>query len=350
MGMSDRLDRWQRRHTWFGFPIAVVYKYFDDQGTYLAALMTYYAFLSLFPLLLLFASVLGFVLQGNPDLQQDILTSTLSQFPIIGDELRRPEGLQGSGLALVLGGLIALYGTLGVAQAMQNAMNVAWAVPRYRRPNPIMSRVRSFVLIAVAGTAALTTTVLSAIAGSAGSFGADISRLTAMLATVAAVVINAGIFIVGFRISTAHKLNALDALPGAIVAAVIWQALQLTGTAYVGHVFKDAGATYGVFALVLGMIGWIFLASVGIVLAAEINVVRVKRLYPRALMTPFTDNVDLTAGDQETYTDAAVAQGAKGFETVDVAFDHDGQNASAKRRAEPRRPRRHGDDRGSASG
>ena len=167
MSLTDRVDGWQRRHPSLGFPVAVVYKYFDDQGTYLAALMTYYGFLSLFPLLLLFASVLGFVLQGNPDLQREILSSTLSQFPIIGDELREPKGLQGSGVALVVGGITALYGTLGVAQAMQNAMNVAWAVPRYRRPNPIKARLRSFLLISTAGAAALTTTVLSAIVASA---------------------------------------------------------------------------------------------------------------------------------------------------------------------------------------
>ena len=154
MSLTDRVDGWQRQHPCLGFPVAVVYKYFDDQGTYLAALMTYYGFLSLFPLLLLFASVLGFVLQGNPDLQREILSSTLSQFPIIGDELREPKGLQGSGVALVVGGVTALYGTLGVAQAMQNAMNVAWAVPRYRRPNPIKARLRSFLLISTAGAAA----------------------------------------------------------------------------------------------------------------------------------------------------------------------------------------------------
>jgi hypothetical protein len=109
---------------------------------------------------------------------------------------------------------------------------------------------------------------------------------------------------------------------------VTWQLLQVFGTAYVGNVVKDAGATYGVFALVLGLFAWIFLAAVGIVIGAEINVVRVRHLYPRALMTPFTDDVDLTSADQRAYTDAARAQQFKGFETVNVEYEDDGQHAT----------------------
>src|ERR671933_1423038 len=140
MSVTERLDAAQRRLPALSFPIAVLYKYFDDQGNYLAALITYYGFLSLFPLLLLLTSILGFVLGGNPELQQDILTSTLSQFPVIGEQLGDPQGLGGRGAGLVIGIVGSLYGAMGVAQATQNAMNVAWAVPRNRRPDPIRSR------------------------------------------------------------------------------------------------------------------------------------------------------------------------------------------------------------------
>jgi len=336
MGLTDDLDRWQRQHPVAGFPIAVVFKLFDDQGTYLAVLMTYYGFLSLFPMLLLLASILGFVLQNDAHLQQQILHSTLSQFPIIGDQLRQPQGLHGSAVAVVIGGVTALYGALGVAQATQNAMNVAWAVPRNRRPNPLKVRLRSMVLIVTAGSAVLATTMLSAIGSSAHSFRGDISGGAALLATVAAFIVNIAVFIIGFRISTARKLSTRDALPGAIVAALIWQTLQLSGTAYFGHVVKNASATYGAFAVVLGLLAWLFLASLGIVLGAEINVVRVKKLYPRALLTPFTDDVDLTSGDRHAYTDAALAQRLKGFQIVEVSFENDGQNASANRERERR--------------
>jgi hypothetical protein len=151
------------------------------------------------------------------------------------------------------------------------------------------------------------------------------------VATIVAMAINAAVFVIAFRVSTARKLSTRDAAPGAVIAAILWQLLQLGGAAYFGHVFKDSSATYGVFTLVLGMIGWIFFAAVSVVAAAEVNVVRVKHLYPRALLTPFTDDVDLTDADQVAYTDAAVAQRAKGFESVDVTFENKGQNASATR-------------------
>ena len=331
MSASDHLDAFQQRHRWASFPIAVIYKFSEDQGPYLAALITYYGFLALFPLLLLLTSVLGFVLQGDPDLQRRILDSTLSQFPVIGDELGDPRGLQGSGVALVVGGVVALYGALGVAQAIQNTMNVTWAVPRHRRPNPIRARLRSLLVIVIGGGAALATTVLSALGSSAGAFGAELAGWTTVLVVLAAVAVNAGIFLLAFRVATAHPTNMRDLMPGAITAALIWQMLQLFGTAYVGNVVKGAGLAYGVFALVLGLLGWIYLGAVGVVFSAEINVVRAKRLYPRSLMTPFTDNVDLTAADRHAYTDAARAQQAKGFENVAVTFDHDGQQASARR-------------------
>lgn len=323
MSVAERLDGVQRRHPAAGFPIAVVYKFIDDQGSYLAALLTYYGFLSLFPLLLLLATVLGFVLRGHPGLQQQVLHSTLNQFPIIGQQLGDPKGLGGGGLGLVVGILGSLYGGLGVAQAAQNLMNTAWAVPRNSRPNPVKARGRSLLLLGTVGLAVLGTTVLSGLGSSAQAFGADLGIGVKTGVTVLSVAINAGIFIIGFRVATARPLRVRDVAPGAVAAAVIWQLLQSFGTAYVGHVVKNASATNGVFALVLGLISWIYLEAVAVVLCVEVNVVRAGHLYPRALLTPFTDNVDLTAGDEAAYAHAAKAQRHKGFEQINVDFDGD---------------------------
>ncbi len=320
MGAVSRVDAFQRRHPAIGFPLAVAYKFFDDQGVYLAALITYYGFLSLFPLLLLLASVLGFVLDDDPELQARILDSTLSQFPIIGEQLRDPQGLQGSGAALIIGALVAIYGALGVAQALQNGMNVAWAVPRHRRPNPVTARGRSLLLIATAGLAVLATTTLSAFAGALGAGQGSISSPKSLAVTVGAVVVDALILAAVFRIATATRLTFNAVLPGAVFASIVWQSLQIFGSAYIEGVVRDSSVAYGVFAFVLGLLAWIFFAALGVVVGVEINVVRAKRLYPRALLTPFTDNVDLTTADRRSYTDAAVAQRHKGFEQIVVTF------------------------------
>ncbi len=324
--MSQRLDGFQQRHPVAGFPLAVIYKFVDDQGSYLTALITYYGFLSVFPLLLLFSSILGILLRGHPDLQHRVLHSALSQFPIISSELVNPAHLGGRGAGLVIGVVVAIYGGLGVAQAGQHAMNVVWAVPRNNRPNPFKGRGRSAVLLAIGGPAILLTMVLSAVGSSAGAFGLSLGVLPRLLLLLLSVVVNTATFAVGFRFATARSIRMRDLAPGALIAAFAWQFLQAFGTAFVGHVVKGASAIDGVVALVLGLMAFIYLSAAVVVLSAEVNVVRVKRLYPRSLLSPFTDQVNLTDADKRTYRDAARAQRHKGFQQVDVDFSRDGQH------------------------
>jgi membrane protein len=311
------LDRLQQRSRGAGFAIAVVYKYADDQGGYLAALITYYAFVSLFPMLLLLTTALGVVLAGHADLQHQVLSSALRQFPVIGDQLERPRGLSGGAGAVIVGIAGALYGVLGVGQAIQNAMDSVWAVPRNKRPDPLRSRLRSLMMLSVLGSAAIASTVLSAVGHAADSFGL-LSKSALVLVSVA---INAAICVVLFKLTTARQLSWAQVLPGALAAALIWQLAQWFGGGYVSHIVKSASATNSIFALVLGLLAFLFLISMSVVLCAEINVVRVDQLYPRALMTPFTDDVELTAADRKTYTGRAKAERAKGFQRVRVTFD-----------------------------
>jgi membrane protein len=310
----------------------LIYKFADDQGPFLAALITYYGFLSLFPLLLLATSILGLILDGNPGLRHRILDSTLSQFPVIGQQLGEPKGLQGNPAAIIVGGVIAVYGAIGVAQAFQNASNIAWSIPRNRRPNPLKARLRSLGLLTMGGIAILVTTVLSALAGSATQYGANLGPVVPVLFFLLAIAINACAFLLAFNMCTVATSSLRTLAPGALTAAVVWQLLQVFGTAYVGHVVKGAGPTYGAFALVLGLLAWLYLANLGVVFGIEINVVLAKNLYPRALLTPFTDDVDLTPGDVVAYTHAAQAQQTKGFENVTVTFQDEGQHATARRR------------------
>jgi membrane protein len=314
------LDRLQQRNRIVGFVIAVVYKYVDDQGGYLAALITYYAFVSLFPLLLLLTTALGVVLVGHPDVQRQVLQSALSQFPIIGEQLAKPHQLSGGPTGVAVGLAVAIYGGMGVGQAIQNAMDSVWAVPRNNRPDPIRSRLRSLLLMLALGCSALGSTVLSAIAHAADDFG--FFSTTAVV--IASVAINAAVCLVAFRVTTARPLTYRQVLPGALAAAVAWQVLQWSAAGYVAHIVKRASATNSIFALVLGMLAFLYLISTSLVLCAEINVARVKKLYPRALLTPFTDNVELTPGDRKTYIGRAKAERAKGFQHVDVTFDQPG--------------------------
>ncbi|HCS57331.1 MAG TPA: ribonuclease BN, partial [Gordonia polyisoprenivorans] len=215
MSLSAGIDRFQRRHPLSGYPLAVAYKFFDDQGGYLAALLAYYGFISLFPLLLLLTTVLEFVLRDNPELRERIVDSAMSQIPVIGSELGQPGQLSGGTVAVTIGVVGALYGGLGVAVAIQNAMNVVWAVPRNDRPDPIRVRLRGMLLLSTVGTAIIGLTVVN------GAIAAvDLGTTGKWLSIAGSLVLTAVLFVVAFRIGTVRELGVRDVLPGAIAAAI----------------------------------------------------------------------------------------------------------------------------------
>ena len=318
--LVDRVDAWQRRRRAVGIPIAVVYKFFDDQGGYLASVITYYAFVAIFPLMLIGSSVLGFVLQGHPDLQRQILSSALAQFPIVGDQLGRPEGIRGSTSAVLIGAVTAMYGVIGLGQAAHNAINVCWAVPRNIRLNPIISRLRSLVWIVGAGLALVFIAVITSVGSHLDVLGLDFSAEVHWVALLLSVLVNTFVLALMMQVSTPRDERLREVLPGAAFIAVLWQLLQLLGGAYVEHVVKKANEMNAVFAVVLGLVALIYIATVLAMLGLEVNVVLIKRLYPRALLTPFTDDVRLTEADKRVYREYAQAQRHKGFEEIEVSF------------------------------
>ncbi len=331
----DSADDYQRRHPVVGLPVAVFYKFFDDQGNYLAAIVTYYAFVAIFPLGLLATSILGFLLQGDPEMQRRVLESSLTELPVVGDQLGRPGGLTGSTGAVIVGGLVAIYGSLGLGSALQNAMNNAWSVPRNSRPNPFLLRLKSLLLVIAAGVAVLGITVFSVLGSNSDVLGSRLSSTLKMLISVATIALIALVLTLLFRLATARGHTWWHAAPGGIFVAVMWQALQLVSTAYVKRILGHTSSMNQTFGLVLGLVGLIYVASVIAVLGMELNVVIARRLWPRALMTPFTDSVDLTAADRKAYTSYASAQRHKGFEEVTVTFSKPSLEKDDEREPEP---------------
>ena len=314
------MDRAQRRFGPAAFPIAVFYKFYEDQGNNLAAIITYYAFVAIFPILLLASSILGFVLEGNPSLQEAVLDTALAQFPIIGDQLGRKE-LTGSSGAIVIGGVAALYGALGLGLSLQNAVNTAWSVPRNSRPNPILLRVRSLFMLAAGGLAIIGVSTLSLVLSHTSFFGfkaVDVGYWLVILGTVAIVT---GMLCVVFRMATTRDHSLSHALPGALTFALLWQVLQYFGAEFVQHVLAATRGMNQTFALVLGLVAFLYIAALMVVISIEVNVVFSRHLWPRALLTLFTDDVDLTEADRRAYASYALMQRHKGFETVAVTFD-----------------------------
>ncbi len=322
--LVDRVDNLQRRRRVLGIPLAVVYKFFDDQGNYLASIVTYYAFVAIFPLMLIGSSVLGFFLQGDEGLRNSLLDSALAQFPIVGSQLGRPEGLTGSTSAVVIGALAATYGLLGLGQAAQNTVNTVWAVPRNSRLNPLSSRLRTLALMALGGTSVLFLAGLSSLTSNVTMFSSELDSWVQLILRTTSIAVTALVLALMMRLATAQRRRLRTVLPGAVVIALLWHLLQNLGGLFVSRVINRVSEMNGVFALVLGLIALIYIGSVIAVLGMEVNVVLSRRLYPRALLTPFTDAVRLTEADRRVYTDYARAQRHKGFEKVHVTFESNG--------------------------
>jgi membrane protein len=295
LGQPGRLlraaDRLQRRNTVLAVALATWKKFTDDQAGNLAALVAYFAFASLFPLLLVGVTILDLVVQGDPSLHAQLLGSALRQYPVIGAELERNvHGLGETGVALLIGALLTLFGARGVANAMQNAVNTVWGVPQLRRPKFPWSLLRSLGLIGVIGPGQIATITLSSYAGGAGHLGGAFARGAAIAVSL---VLNVVLFWVGFRLAAAREVATRDLRLSAILAAVVWQVLQLVGGFFVAHELRTTSA-YGVFGVVLGLLAWFYLQAQITLYVAELNVVRVRKLWPRSLDPPLTD-ADLRA-------------------------------------------------------
>ncbi|TDD62655.1 YihY/virulence factor BrkB family protein [Kribbella antibiotica] len=322
MSTLGRLDAAQRRRRRLGFPLAVVYKFFDDQGSYLAVIITYYAFAAIFPLLLISSSVLGFVLQGNEELQKAVLQSALKEFPIVGTQLATPQGLQGSTGAVIVGTITALYGIIGLGQAVQNAVNVTWGTPRNRRPNPFHGRLRSGALLSLAGLTVLSFATLTVLAGSQASLAGVVADNLGWLVSIGSILVLTAMLTLCLRPATRPRPAFRTIIPGAFFTALGWHLLERLGGVYVNDVLAKASEVNGIFALTLGLIGLIYAAAVIAVIGAELNSVLVHNLYPRSLLALFTDSAtDLTPADHRAYAMYAKAQRHKASETIDVTFD-----------------------------
>jgi YihY family inner membrane protein len=317
MSIIDRLhdlDRRQQQHRRIGFIAAVIKKFGDDQAGQLAALIAYYGFVSLFPLLLVLVTILGFVLQGDPGEQKRILDGALGQFPIVSDQLKL-HSLTGSGVGLAIGVIGSLLAGMGITGATQNAFNRIWHVPFKNRPNFLFAHLRGLAMLTILGTLSVVSTT------AAGFVGTSSHAAPAVIAGVlVAFVLNLALFMTAFKLLTAVDVGWRELLPGVVVATVFWQMLQHLGGYYIDHELKHTGPLYGVFALVLGLLAWLYLGAQLTMFAAEINVVRVRGLWPRSFFS-----APLLEADKRAMRSSAEVEERVREENVQVSFDESEQ-------------------------
>ncbi|HEY3955239.1 MAG TPA: YihY/virulence factor BrkB family protein [Streptosporangiaceae bacterium] len=287
-------DKFQQRRPVFAFPIGVWKKFGDDSAGSLAALIAYYAFASIFPLLLVLVTVTGIVLRSHPALKQTVYSKAAADFPGYGSTLIRSVGsMHEAGFALAVGIILTLLAARGVASAAQNAFNEVWEVPIVRRPGFAPANLRSLGLLLVVGIGEIVTLAISGLAGGAGHAFSGAGAYVA--ATVVALILNIGLFWVAFRLATASEVAGRDLWLGAIISAVAWQILQSLGTYLLRHFVAHASAAPGTFSLVLGLLAWFYLQAQITLYAVEVSVVHARRLWPRSMFPPPLTESDLRA-------------------------------------------------------
>ncbi|HVA07314.1 MAG TPA: YhjD/YihY/BrkB family envelope integrity protein [Acidimicrobiales bacterium] len=280
-----RVDRFQQGHTVPSFVFGVMKKFGDDSAGTLAALIAYYGFLSLFPLLLVLTTLLGIFFSHDAALQHRIIDSAVSQFPIVGDQLKGPHGVSslraGSGVGLAVGLVGLVWGSFGVSQAAQRAMAEVWNVPGVIRPGFLPRLGRNMEFLAILALDVVLTTFLAGkvTLGHGPLWSQTLFGLIGVLVSVL-------LYVLGFRVLTPKSIETKCLVPGAILAGVGWTVLQYAGTLLVGHTLRHSSQVYGYFGSVLGLISFLFLAAELTIYSAEVNVVRMRRLYPRSIAPP----------------------------------------------------------------
>lgn len=289
-----KFDRYQRANGWLGFPLGVVKKFAEDKAGLLAALVAYFGFFSIFPLMIAFISILGFVFDGDLERQAEFVDAAASQIPVVGGDIAKiaeDGAISGSITAIVLPVLIALWSGLKMIDAMQNGLNDVWDIPPVDRPNLVKKRARSILMLLVLGGGIVGTVVVSSLATyidaipGGGKFG-----IWAGSAAVSVL-----LYWVAFQLLTDRKLPWSDLLPGAIFGGIAWWALQTFGTPYIARI-QDSAEEYGSFAAIIALLTFLFIASQLSLLGAEVSAVRSRGLWPRSYMKG-----DLTEADIRSF-------------------------------------------------
>jgi len=320
-----RLDSWQQSHAVLAIPVAVIKKFVDDGADTLGVQVAYWGFFSVFALLLVFASILGFVFESNPDLQHQLLDSTLERMPVIGPQISGDIGsLTGSAVALAVGVAGALWTGLGVTLAIGDALDRIWAVPRTNRAGFLSSRLRGLAVLASIGTVNVVATAAVGLVA-AGGVGTAVTKVLSLLGSAT---VDLVLFAASFRLLTTAHLTTRQVLPGALLATGCWLGLQALGGVYVTQVLAGSSQIYGGFAAVVGLLSWLLIASELILLAAELNVVLARRLWPRSLTGELLD------ADKQALRDAAHAAQLDRRQQIAVSFDGGSPSNGREPRAE----------------
>lgn len=293
--LQRRVDRFQQSHRPIAFVVGVAQHAGNDRGSQLAALLAYYGFLSLLPLLLVLTTLLRVVFENDPELQQRLLDTALAQVPVVGDDLAQVGSASGTGWVLAFGTIVALWAGLGVLDTVQDVLLTVWDIPPADRTGFFSRKLRSLGLILVLGAALGVTTVI----GVVGTVSGDLPSIGRVVSVVLTAVLAGAVALTALVVLGGGGPPWRAHIPGAVVMGIGWVALQLGGTWFVTTRLEGASASYGTFGIVVGLMAWLYLLGWLVVFATELNVVLARRLWPVVLFPDAVEQPDREPGGSD---------------------------------------------------
>ena len=243
-------------------------RYTADAGDRQAAAVTFFGFLSFFPLLALAASVLGYFL--GDEAVGTVVREVNSYAPGLAEQLGLQDLLSSNrkaGAAGLLGLAGLLYSGLGWVDALREAVRTIWH-HNVKEGNLVVKKAKDVVILVGLGATVVLSVGVSAATGAFTGAALDLVDLeTTFVATAVAKVVG---IVLGLAASTALFLYLFLRLPrvaapfrrvlrGALLAAVLFEVLKRVGAIYIDRTTENP--LYGVFAVVVGLLVWINLVS-----------------------------------------------------------------------------------------
>lgn len=283
-GVMEKLDAVQKQHRPAGVAVATFKKFQEDRSTRLASIMAFWAFFSIFPLLLVFVSVLGYVLPAS--IKSQVLHHVAAMFPLLNPST--VGSLSGSVWSIVVGGVTAVWSGLSVMRSTEWAFNTVWEIPENERPKQVKQILGALKALATIGLGLVLSTIISGFITGKDN-GVNLGIAGHIAGYVIAAALDIGLFLAAFRMLTDRKVTNRDVLPGAVLSGVVFWVLEQLSSFIISRHLHSTQSTYGNFATVITILWWFYLQAVVTLLGAQLNVVLHERLYPRALTGRHTD-------------------------------------------------------------
>jgi membrane protein len=319
MGLKERVDTYQQTHRKPGIAFATVKKYSEDQSSNMAAMIAFWAFFSIFPLMLALVTILGYVLPAGT--RTTVLQNVASYIPLL--DASTLHGLTGSWWPILVGLLTALWSGMSVTKTTEQAFNSVWEIKMVDRPGFVDKLKHSLLALGTIGVALVVSVIISGFATGTSS-GVNLGWWGRLIGYAIAIALDIGIFVAAFRLLTAKDVGIRDVLPGAILSGLVFWILQEISSFIISNRLNSAQSTYGNFATVIVMLWWFYLQAQVTLFGAQLNVVLKERLHPRSL------------GGSETEADhralEAYAEEATYHESEEVDAYIDGEPAEERAR------------------